>query len=103
MAVVICTAVEPVPMTPTRAPSIWTSWSQRELWNTAPRNESIPSKSGMLGWCSTPVAAMTTSTSSRRPFAVSSCQRPSTSSQRTTSSPKRIVSSMPCSWATRSK
>ena len=30
---VICTAVEPVPMTPTRAPSISAAWSQRALWN----------------------------------------------------------------------
>ena len=33
----ICTAVEPVPMMPTRAPSIDTPWSQRELWNIGAR------------------------------------------------------------------
>ena len=32
----ICMAVDPVPMTPRRAPSRGTSWSQRALWKTAP-------------------------------------------------------------------
>ena len=46
IAVTICTAVDPVPTTPTRAPSIATLWSQRELWNCTPAKESRPSKSG---------------------------------------------------------
>ena len=77
MPLVICIAVDPVPTTPTRAPSIATSWSQRELWKQAPAKSSRPSISGYRGWCRTPVAAMTTSASSRVPAEVSRCQRPS--------------------------
>ena len=63
-AEVIWTAVDPVPMMPIRAPSRPTWWSQRALWNIDPSKESIPSMSGYRGRWSTPVAAMTTSTTS---------------------------------------
>ena len=59
--------------------------------------------SGYFGWCSTPVAAITTSTSSRVPGAVVEVPRPVENAQRVTASPKRTRSITPCSAATRSK
>ncbi len=42
----ICTALDPVPITPTRAPSSGTEWSQRAEWNAVPAKVSIPAMSG---------------------------------------------------------
>jgi hypothetical protein len=83
----ICTAVEPVPTMPMRRPSSFAAWSQRALWKSAPSNESSPGSAGTFGWWSTPVAAITTSASSRRPLFVSSRQRPPSNAQRVISSP----------------
>ncbi|MNN43522.1 hypothetical protein D3C81_1577630 [compost metagenome] len=49
------------------------------------------------------MAAMTMSALSRRPLFISSCQRPSTNSQRTISSLKRISSSTRYFFTVRSK
>ena len=42
----ICTPVEPVPITPIRLSGNDTEWSQRDEWNVGPANESRPGMSG---------------------------------------------------------
>jgi hypothetical protein len=103
MAPVICTPVDPLPIRPTRAPSIVTEWSHRALWNDGPAKESSPSMSGSRGWCSTPVAATTTSKVPPPPEAVLTRHSSPSSSHATTSSPKRTRSSTPLERATPSK
>src|SRR3546814_20380100 len=58
-ALVICTAEEPVPITPTRRPSTGTSWSHRAQWNAAPAKETRTARSGTLGWWYKPVVVLT--------------------------------------------
>jgi hypothetical protein len=45
-AEMICTPVEPLPMTPTRRPSSGTLWSQRAVWKQAPSKLASPGMSG---------------------------------------------------------
>jgi hypothetical protein len=52
----ICTPVEPLPMTPTRLPARSTVWSQRAECSTGPAKLSRPSMAGSLGVCRMPVA-----------------------------------------------
>ena len=55
----ICTPLDPVPMTATRLPAKSTGVAgQRPVWCCSPRNSSRPGTSGKYGTESTPVAAM---------------------------------------------
>ena len=70
------TAVEPVPITPTRLPAKSTpSCGQRAVWHASPRNDSRPGISGHLGFDRQPVAMMQNCAENRSPASVSTIQR----------------------------
>ncbi|SKU94965.1 Uncharacterised protein [Mycobacteroides abscessus subsp. abscessus] len=82
--------MEPVPIAATRLPSKRTESSHRAVCTTAPWKLSSPGISGMLGWCSTPVAAIRKSHSSASPAAVVTRQPLPVNSAAVTSCPHRI-------------
>ena len=101
-----CTAVAPVPMTPTRLPARSSgSRGQSEVWKDGPRNASMPSIFGICGMDSGPTAVMSQRALARCPSSASTSHASAASSQlaRTIRVSKRISrrrSNLSATWFT---